>query len=57
MSSRSGELVRWNAVNGVVEGKILDYMGNGEWLIEVEGDKRVIVNEASFIDGKGIRMA
>lgn len=57
MSSRSGEIVRWNAVNGVVEGKILDYMGNGEWLIEVEGDKRVIVNEASFIDGKGIRMA
>lgn len=57
MSSRSGEFVRWNAVNGVVEGKILDYMGNGEWLIEVEGDKRVIVNEASFIDGKGIRMA
>lgn len=57
MSSRSGEFVRWNAVNGVVEGKILDYMGNGEWLIEVEGDKRVIVNEKSFIDGKGIRMA
>lgn len=57
MSSRSGELVRWNAVNGVVEGKILDYMGNGEWLIEVEKGKHVIVSEASFTDGKGIRMA
>lgn len=57
MSSRNGELVRWNAVNGVVEGKILDYMGNGEWLIEVEKGKHVIVSEASFTDGKGIRMA
>lgn len=57
MSSRSGELVCWNAVNGIVEGKILDYMGNGEWLVEAGKGKHVIVNEASFINGERIRMA
>ena len=57
MSIRHGDLVRWNAVNGVTEGAIQDYMGNDEWLILLKNGRCIIVNQKSFIDDKGSKLA
>lgn len=51
MSAKHGEIVRWNAANGVVEGTILDYLGNNEWLVRLGSGKCVIVNQKSFLNG------
>lgn len=57
MSVRNGDIVSWNAVNGVAEGRIQDYLGDNQWLVSLPNGKCVIVNEKSFIDDKGSKLA
>lgn len=46
-----GDKVRWTAVNGVIEGVLKERSERGNWLVATVGNKYVIVNERSFLNG------
>lgn len=47
-----GKFVKWNTVNGVLDGLIIrpaDH-GVGNWIVALKNGKVVVVNESSFIN-------
>lgn len=48
-----GDKVRWQAVNGPVEGVLQERLKHDNWLVSTERNKVVIVNEKSFLNGQG----
>lgn len=48
-----GEIVKWSAVNGVVDGVIVEPAPSkkgGDWYVRLKNGKECIVNEKSIID-------
>lgn len=48
-----GDNVTWNAVNGPVSGVLKERLMHGNWMVSVERNKVVMVNEKSFLNDKG----
>lgn len=53
----AGTVVYWNAVNGVTRGTIQSQQKDGDYLVALDNGKYVIVNEKSFCNEQGTKLA
>ena len=46
---KPGDKISWNGVNRVISGIIVREFSPGQWLVRLDNEKHVIVNEKSII--------
>lgn len=45
---KAGETIRWESVNRLVYGVLVEDRGEGNWLVVLKTGHHVVVNEKSF---------